>query len=304
MPKYFPELIPRDTYYSHYKLLLEYNLQDSHFLGNKNQRHCLFCDNTFISNKDKFKKVSHAISKAFKSNIKNYNECDECNEFFSKSEDEFFKFFNPIRALTLNNAPPIFENKNIVFQTKDGTLHIEKEISALDESKNMITFKINTPPIKIKNLVFLFIKFGISILPENRLGEIRNVAEIISSKNTQINLEDKLFFIWGRNKSNGEERKVELYERTSNINYPKYFFVLQFEKFFFQVFLPYTSPDNDFENLIMNVEPFKEPIQKINNIPTWKVEYIDKIIPKRETPFSIELLDSQKFNEFIKIYKV
>lgn len=70
MPKYFPELIPRDTYYSHYKLLLEYNLQDSHFLGNKNQRHCLFCDNTFISNKDKFKKVSHAISKAFKSNIK------------------------------------------------------------------------------------------------------------------------------------------------------------------------------------------------------------------------------------------
>ncbi|MBK8396936.1 MAG: hypothetical protein IPL26_17115 [Leptospiraceae bacterium] len=54
----------------------------------------------------------------------------------------------------------------------------------------------------------------------------------------------------------------------------------------------------------MNVEPFKEPIQKINNIPTWKVEYIDKIIPKRETPFSIELLDSQKFNEFIKIYKV
>lgn len=299
MSKYFPELIPRDTYYSNYKLLVEYSLNDSYFLGNKNQRHCLFCANTFVSNKDKFKKVSHAISKAFKSNIKNYNECDECNEFFSKSEDEFFKFFNPIRALTLNDAP-IFKNKSIVFKTKDGTLYIEGEISALDESKKIITFKINTSEIKVKNLIFLFIKFGISIFPENRFNEIQNIAKIISQKGDHFDLGDKLFFIWGRNKSNGEERKVELYERTSNINYPKYFLVLQYEKFFFQVFLPYTRPDNDFKSIVMNLESFKIPLPKRNHSRTSEILCIDKIIPKKVTPLTITLLDSQKFNEFIK----
>jgi len=303
MSKYHSEITPRDTYYSKYKLLIEYNLQDSLFLGDRKRRFCLFCGNTYESNKDKFKKVSHAISKAFKSNLKNYNECDECNASFQKYENEFFEFFNPMRALTLNNSPK-FKNKSIVIETKDGTSHIEGEIYSVDESKREITFKINTPPIRVKNLIFLLIKFAISILPANRFDEIQNIARIISRKSDKLDLEDRLFFIWGRNRLTEDERKVELYERTSNLNYPKYFLSLQCEKFFFQVFLPYTSLDNDFKNIIMNTEPFKMPLPKRNHSLTSQILYIDKIIPKKVTPLTITVLDSQKFNDFIELYKV
>ena len=151
------------------------------YLGSKNNRVCRFCGKT--ENETPFKNKAHAFPQ-FIGNTKllSYYECDCCNIFFTKLEDNFAKYFK-----TLNTLTGVKGNKNNIptYKSKDGATRIEaknqnevhihtdkgSDVFTIEKKDNgcIINIKYGYQPFIPIAVFKCLVKMSLTIMPEEEL---------------------------------------------------------------------------------------------------------------------------------------
>lgn len=154
---------------------------DRTVLGNRYQRQCRFCRRSVPD--VSFRNEAHAIPESFgNNNLFVTYECDECNQSFGDSiENDFGNWFLPMRTLAgirgKKGYPSIKVGKGRIDSRIDG-LNVDHEAEAdlfiADELNNTITMNIIRPPYRPLNVMKSFVKMGLSLVDEDRIGFFEN----------------------------------------------------------------------------------------------------------------------------------
>lgn len=182
------------------------------FIGSKDNRKCRFCGKD--SSQTTFKKIAHAFPEFLgNKTLIAYDECDECNEYFSETvEDSFGKYLAPFRTVLMING----KNGAPTYKSNDERVRIGKNKKAVQEisAKNSITppdnksllcklpiddYSIVTVPknnevhfslkrqkyIK-QNVLKCLHKMALSALPESELEYFKDTISWIRGKNSSF----------------------------------------------------------------------------------------------------------------------
>ena len=153
--------------------------KDKVVLGSKGINKCRFCLRS--SPEASFRNEAHAIPESLgnKSIFTRY-ECDECNQRFGNTiENDLGSWFLPIRTFSgikgKNNYPTI--------KSRDGKSRIESSLRGIniahqsdnrffssDEENKILTFNVPVPKYRPIGVWKSFIKIGLSLIDENRIG--------------------------------------------------------------------------------------------------------------------------------------
>lgn len=249
-----------------------YEWEEKIFIGEKNK--CRYCPET---NPSKFNHIAHTCPEftGNKSLFSN-DECDTCNDIFSKYETELSNHSHFMRTLIgirgKNRIPSFISNNQSVSFKYDGkklVAHVnldkkKRERSLQDEGLTIkLDFQKNEQAFdfkfKKKKHIPLFLfkalnKIGFSIMPQSELdaGGFGKFTEWLkNTEQTFSNEHEKPYFYIYHNQFSPLKRKPFLMlfkkrEEYAKSNFPTFSFFFMFANFAYQVFIPFYEADEHF----------------------------------------------------------
>lgn len=266
---------------------------------------CFYCKKC---NRDKDKKLfkmrAHAVSKMFESRLYNYDECDNCNILFSnKYESALGLFFNPLKSLVIS-GPHKHKDANIAFQNINGDFYVTPtSIVSINLEQNSITHRVTKPRIDYLDIYCALLKMSCSIFPRTHRSLIEEALKLLSfdSKMRDLARVAQLFGLWGINDEKSRERKIYLFRRRTNYPCPDYMCFIQYYRFYFQVYIPFSST---FPDSTCNIEPWQRivPYQNLSDIQgvRAKIFYTNQIEEKEVIHFTTVSTNKVMFENYLK----
>ncbi|TGL63051.1 hypothetical protein EHQ58_01745 [Leptospira ognonensis] len=184
---------------------------------------------------------------------------------------------------------------------------ITTKVKKIDHENHRIHFETLNPERRNIDIYFALLKMSLSTFPRTKKKEIGKAITLLNGdKNLRkVILKSQQFFIWGMNDETCKDKFIEIYENIGEKKYPKFICWIQYERFFFQHYIPFTCQELPYSEEL-NVIPLKEIVYSSNQnqfFPQTSVEYLSRVIPKGRTENAIQVLDSQKFKEFLENFK-
>lgn len=218
-------------------------------------RICRFCG----KNEDDvaFKKVAHACPELLgQNNLVIYDECDTCNEKFSKYESHLSKFLLPylsVVGVKGKKKIPNFQSRkdNDDENTRTSLRYIDEGkinlfLNSLDdynvdiENKTM-SIRFRNPAIKPIYVYKSLLKVALSFLPQNKIQKYQLLFDWLQNENTEIVFFSSLFITKLTHKKFGKPF-VQLYEANNIFTdkgfHPELTLVINFANIIAQIYLP------------------------------------------------------------------
>ncbi|HDO1318120.1 hypothetical protein [Aeromonas veronii] len=309
----------------HYNAIInKYDIERKQFLGNKEQcRYCKAYNKNINSIREKlnrgelehekiesFKKIAHSLPTLIGNvNIISKDECDTCNEKFSKLEENLVSFLGITRTTnkiqSRNGIPKSKINKHeFVDISSEGDLIIcsYENSDMIDETDNIIT--ITTKKKYIPTEVHkCFVKMALAVIPLDKLQYFTKTIHWILG---EVELDDnfsKQLYVWQTKwpiRNMFPYVSIDVYERKfDRIDIPFMFARVCFNNYAFQFPIPCCSMDllvNNFNMpaIIKNESPFPELVA---NNALWKKILNDTTVKKisLSNKNKIEEIDRQSY---------
>ena len=179
-----------------YSLCAYYIFRDGKriILGNKDDRVCRFCGRR-KGDGVKFRHEAHALSNLIGNNrLFTYYECDECNQKFSKYENDFaeyFRLYHCILRVQGKRGVPTYKRYQSRIDVDKSLVQINKMIDdptlkcEVDEEnkKVLITgYRTYLPVYVYKALL----KMALTIMPEEELENFENTMAFLNAENVEV----------------------------------------------------------------------------------------------------------------------
>lgn len=234
----------------HYTMLFSsLDIKDKIHIGEKTNKVCRFCHKN--EDETSFKNVAHAIPESIgNKKIILYEECDDCNKFFSENiEVHFDKLTKPLRNVGQvkgKRSVPSYKTKDKLsridvkddFQIQE---RIDSRITTFDEENNQIILNYEVEPYIPQAIYKTFVKMALSVMPSDELKNFKEALQWIQepdhTKTFMQPLKVLTTFIPGPNKH--PEPVVFLLKRKTETNkYPYSIFVVAFGNMIYQIVVP------------------------------------------------------------------
>ncbi len=271
-----------------------------------NVRVCRFCGSN--ENEVNFKKIAHACPELLgQNNLVIYDECDSCNDKFSKYESHLSKFFLPYLSVVgvkgkkkIPNFQSRKDNEDENTRTSlkyadDGKINLF--LNSLDDYKvdvenKTMSIRFRNPAIKPIYVYKALLKVALSFLPQCKVQKYQLLFDWLQDENTEIVFFSTLFITKLTRKKFGKP-SVQLYEAnkifTDNGFHPELTLVINFANIVAQIYLPLSDffdyPQSDgksptlelYPAFIYNVdsEKYKDSDPKTPITVNYKIESID-----------------------------
>ncbi|AMC10273.1 hypothetical protein Lupro_02940 [Lutibacter profundi] len=224
---------------------------------------CRFCGE---NNPDKFKSVAHIIPELTgNKELKYFNECDNCNNKFSKYENDLQLFGgikNILAGIKGKKYPKHKDYKHYfqAYNSKNGVIFKSlKETGALDFSDEKISIKSETQKFKPRYIQKAFVKIALSLLPKNELKKLTKTIEWLNNPNDDFTPSNHPMFLLIERENNIPLRKplALVYKRINDSNSPEFTLVFHYSFFSYQLFIPFNENDEnlDYSKLILPLNP-------------------------------------------------
>lgn len=239
-----------EMYEEHYTILFSsLDIEDKVYIGEKVNKVCRFCNKS--EKEASFKNIAHAIPESIgNKKIILYEECDNCNKFFSENiEVHFDKLTKPLRNVGQVKGKrnvPSYKTKDKLsrIDVKDGFQILERidsRITTFDEENNQIILNYEIEPYIPQAAYKTFVKMALSVMPSDELENFKEAIKWIQepdhTKTFMKPLKVLTTFIPGPNKH--PEPVVFLLKRKTDINkYPYSIFVVAFGNMIYQIVVP------------------------------------------------------------------
>jgi len=232
-----------------------YRPQKKHVYGNKDKksRVCKYCGKS-MSNGATFHNEAHAIPESLgNKTIISADECDTCNDFFSKTIDldtfEYLKLFRVLYGKKGKMGIPKLKFKNGTVITHDGeeakiVQHIHENGDKVDFSEE--DFKIPLEfinKINFMNIYRSIVKYVLAIIPNDEIINFpETVKWIMNIKNNGSVLD--LPPIATKIDNYYEQPKLMVYKRkTDDVSLPYMYVELRIVNFIFVYIIPFSNKD-------------------------------------------------------------
>ncbi|RYI28288.1 hypothetical protein EVU96_13995 [Bacillus infantis] len=231
--------------------------KDKQFIGEKNRRKCRFCGKE--KGETTFRKLAHAIPELVGNKVLiSFEECDECNEIFSKLESElanYLSFDRSTMGIRGKSGIPTYKNKSGLRiehdKEKSNRFIIQDVIDSgnivEDNTDNSFTIKGERSPFIPIAVYKCFVKMALSIMPKHYLPYFWETFDWIREEDHTLHekIVCKVFeqFIPGAKPFNDIETVLALRKWESEEKTPFGIFVICFGNFCYQVYLPFAGPD-------------------------------------------------------------
>jgi len=263
-------------YASHYDVCYQYFFTGRrHYIGHKNNRVCRFCQKAQPD--VTFKKTAHAIPHFIGNNsLFSYEECDSCNELFSKYEDSFAKYIGLGRTLS-----------GIKGKTKVPSYKSPSELSRIDRNSQrfrifdnisdpIVDLDLESKSLKITEVVqpyspiFVYkslVKVGLSVMDSETLSKCKEtICWVKDSSDTRYldlgHLKGIQGFCPGENPFKAPAVFLIKRKDTPSENVPGLMLVLAFANYFFQIVIPGYIEDSILYGKTVTFQPFPLPFSK------------------------------------------
>jgi len=232
------------------------------FLTDSTHKKCRFCSESYPI--VKFEKDAHAIPN-FMGNNKLFTkyECDSCNIYFSRFENEMANFMlpnNTISGTKGKNGIPKYNQKGqpIIEIQKDKVLIKDASNSIFDNPKE-IDLKIKLPTYIPDYIYRCLIKIGLSIIPESNLSEYRETINWLMDKKLDSNIKPQMIFSMYSFNLQMDEIVCSILERKEFCTKQMINSILfiSYKNFAFQTYIPYNSKEKI--NVSLNPFPYVIP---------------------------------------------
>jgi len=219
-------------------------------------RFCRFCGKNNVT----FNKIAHACPELLGQNNQIiYDECDPCNEKFSKYESHLSKFFLPylsIVGVKGKRKIPDFqsrsynkdeETRTVLKYTDDGKINLilsSLDDYQVDQVNKTVSIRFRNPVIVPLYIYKSLLKIALSFLPQNKICKYQLLFEWLQNTETEVNFFSTLFVTRLTDKKFSQPF-VELYEAknifTDEGFYPELTLVIKFANIVAQIYLPLSS---------------------------------------------------------------
>lgn len=223
--------------------ILENDAENKIILKDSEDKVCRFCKKIYPT--VKFKNISHTIPE-FIGNKTLFSafECDDCNHFFSKFENEFANYLLPYNTFsetrTKKNKTPKYKNKIEIFTGKDNVINVKNisEESIID--KKTIIFPLDVPSYIPEFIYRLLIKIGVSIIPENIIHKYSKTIDWLLNLDAETSVAPKMIFTLFPFSNPTNKIRLIILESKTNLsrNIPNNILALSYKNFTFQTFFP------------------------------------------------------------------
>ncbi len=221
-----------------------------------------------------FKKDAHTIPD-FMGNKSLFSkfECDSCNQYFSKLENELANFMLPFNALAgvknKSKKSTKYRQGITVYKGADNELNIENFPDEIPLDNREIQFDLNIPAFIPDYAYRCLVKIGLSLLPGNCLIEFENTFKwLLDLTSDTIFPGSMLFSIFPfESRLNGIRCVLLKAKRPRYRNVPSVLLLLSYQNFSFQTFVPLSifDPTNQlspFPHIIPSVLDLNSNVSK------------------------------------------
>lgn len=289
------ELKERISFYNTNYGILPLNISKGKkiYIGNREDRRCRFC----LRKKPeaKFRHVAHAIPEFLgNKQIVLLEECDECNDFFSRNIevhlDKFTRPFRLVGQIRGKKGVPSYKtidgNSRVDFIADQGFVMsevVDKRISDIDFEKQTLSLKFNYEAYIPTAVYKCFVKIAISIMPEEELAPFVNAIKwICNPDHSKKIIKPQLLsqrFVPGQNPN--RLLTVFLFRRKQSSivrDIPYCMLVVAFGNMVYQLMIP-SSNDLTLKQLKIPLAPTLFEMQGMN-LPSWTIDLTDHSIIK------------------------
>lgn len=273
------------------------------------KRKCRFCG--LYEPEVTFLKKAHLISELLgKNNSTGYDECDTCNQLFSKYESHLSKFFQPnltMMGIIGKSGVPSFqsrtedrnENTRTTIKYNPNThsrqiIQSKQEDFVIDHENNTGVLKFRKPRHIPMYVYKVLVKYGLSIMPNSRISDYKNALAWLK-ENKRVAVFPSVMCRTLTNKKFAHPF-VELYEANSelteeNLFIPKHIAIVCFANIILQVTLPVTDKIAD-----------KELVNKTAQIPIFPKLNSNEIAGNKEGYHVLDFSSQDKVTGNYKMY--
>lgn len=258
-----PYYIQVNEFNSVYKFLgADYSNDQTEEESNQEQ-FCKYCKRKFPD--VSFSNIAHTIPE-FLGNQYSVTrfECDSCNRLFGRYENQLYKFFGHL--ITINGTkgkrgiPNSISGDNQTIAEKrkfhkntEGIFYGSDDSNSQNIKYNEIdgVFEITSTTEKFNPLSVYkaLTKLAIGLLPIEKLNRYNEVLIFLLDKKHRLYKSNEIFnLICFSLKKRYERTSIFLFEQKTNLEIPELCFVLIYENFMFQIFIP-TTFNNHYSNL-------------------------------------------------------
>jgi len=242
------------------KLTEEYDILNSLEIQQSNANHkihlkdstekkCRFCSKKYTE--VNFKSISHTIPEFIgnKTLISEF-ECDNCNKYFSKFENEFANFMLPLNIFTnvknKNNKHPKYKNKLEIYTNSENILKIKNFPDELLKNKNDFSFPLEIPSYIPDYIYRCLIKIGISLIPEEKNNINSEILDWLMDLEKNTIFPSSMLLSIFPFKNQIDKVRVLVLERKHITKrfIPKNIIILSYKNFAIQTFFPISSNEN------------------------------------------------------------
>tara|TARA_B100000508_G_scaffold124704_2_gene108228 strand:+ start:36359 stop:37315 length:957 start_codon:yes stop_codon:yes gene_type:complete len=261
------------------------------------KKRCKFCGKT--EPETTFKMKPHVISELFgKNNVTSNEECDYCNNRFSRYESDLANFISPYNSILgrkTKKKVPIFQSRKsgknapTTIRFTEGNPHIfwGKNLSdfTIDEEAGILSVRIQKKKYNPMNIYKMFSKIAISLSPDSELSEMNaTIHWILNEDRVALDIPP---FVW-RNRLFRKYFKTpsavlhirKPSKEDSKTYLPKYCLIVYTGNLIFQMFLPLINES------IENSDMGKELSLEI--YPGFALDYDHRDFESRQKPIKVK----------------
>lgn len=227
----------------------------------KTDRVCRFCHKKFPE--VKFNKKAHILPELLgRSNFVSDIECDTCNQLFSKYETDLSYFIGAARTFSFKKGKdgiPKFKSPDKKLIIKDSSTEVDKnkvaietyelnnEHCEIDHNKKQLTLKSvrhTYVPLKVFKAI---LKIAMTIMPEEEMPNydyiLKALQDVEDVENRLTNMPLCRILIYVNPGPEFEPRCILFKRKQDNADVIKHCFVIYFQSYIYQIFLPYYADD-------------------------------------------------------------
>lgn len=261
---------------SNYSVVSDYRVfpdSDKIFIGNKDNRICRYCGKQAPD--VSFRKIAHAIPEFIgNKRIISYDECDVCNEKFSRIvEDHFSKYLGAQRTVAQvkgKKGVPSYKSKK-----KKSRIDMEENgisiksyeddlLCEIDEENNQLKILVNQQPYIPAAVFKCLVKISIATLPESELEFFEKTINWIldDAHNKDLFPSSPLIalhtFVPGPHPHKGI-KVMNLKRKSDSLKVPYLISVVAFANFIYQINVPSVEKDKHIFGSNIDISYFPTP---------------------------------------------
>ena len=256
-----------------------HNLNSKEFLNDFIEKKCRFCEKSYPD--VTFQNETHAIPNFMGNDLLFTKfECDSCNKYFRDFESEFANFllpYNTIAGVKGKKKLPKYKLKGqpIIESTSKNSLLITELPNLNINEKNNVEFKVKRPSYIPDYVYRCLIKIALTILPEKKIHEYRDVTKWLMNKNYNSIVEQQMIFsIYPFDRKMDEITCILMEKKTTcNKDFIDTILFISYSNFGFQTYLPHSNTEikkskslKPFPYLIPTILDFDKANRRDNSI--------------------------------------